>query len=61
MTARITAEAFDAIDRLCTRRSITYTALIQALGEAIGTDPEVVPEHVVQRAKQVDAERRSRR
>jgi hypothetical protein len=53
--------AADAIDRLCTRRSITYTALMQGLGEAIADDPEVVPESVIQRAKQVDAERRSRR
>jgi hypothetical protein len=58
---RLTDETWAAWDQLATRRNITLTAMIEALGEAIAADPTFIPEPVIDRAREIDRERRSRR
>lgn len=62
MQARLTEDAAAGWDRACTRRNITWTALIEALGERLAVgDDGWLPDDVVDRARQVDRARRSRR
>ena len=55
----LTDQAVDGLDALVTRHGITKTALIEALGQlGAGVD---LPREVVDLARAVDRERRSRR
>jgi len=60
--ARLTPEARAAWDRVCGRHGVTLTTLVQALGERLdaGDDEWITPD-VVDRARQLDRERYSRR
>lgn len=60
-TARLTERAERGWDRLCTRRNVTYTTVIEALGEALADDPTAIPDTIIRRAQDIDRERRSRR
>jgi hypothetical protein len=60
-TARLDDDAAQAFDRLITRRGVTYTALIQALGELLAEGVDWVPEEAIRRARATDRERGSRR
>lgn len=61
--ARLTDDAAKAWDRLCTDHGVSFTTLIQALGElhADPGAPDWVPERAVKRARQLDRARHSRR
>lgn len=62
MQAKLTDEAAAGWDRYCTRRNVTYTALMEALGQRLADgDDTWLPEDVVARAHAIDRERRSRR
>jgi hypothetical protein len=57
----LTPDAAAGWDRLCTRRNVTFTALLQALGEQLTEAPALDVEAAVARAHEIDRERRSRR
>jgi hypothetical protein len=59
--ARLTFDAAAGWDRICTRRNVTFTALMQALGEQLTQGDQLDVETAVARAHEVDRERRSRR
>lgn len=62
LQVRLTDEARAGLDRFTTRRGVTVTALVEALGEQLAVgDDEWVPAETVARAREIDAERRSRR
>jgi hypothetical protein len=58
--ARLTDEAWRGWDRVATRRNITLTAVLEAMGEALDTGYQL-PDSVIERARDIDRERRSRR
>jgi hypothetical protein len=58
---RLTDDAAAGWDRLCTRRGVTMTALIEALGRSLNEGEEWVPDDAIRRAREIDRERRSRR
>lgn len=57
----MTERAWEGWDTLLTRRNVTFTAVAEALGEMLDRGVDVIPEEAIQRAKQIDRERRSRR
>lgn len=69
--ARLTERASQGWDQFCTRHNISYTALMEALGEMLAEVLEAdegraapltwVPDEAIERAKQLDRERHSRR
>lgn len=60
--ARVTEDVSDAFDRLRTDTGVTYTALVQALGELlVDGDRSWIPEQAIRRARAIDRERGSRR
>ncbi len=60
--ARLTEESYWAWERLLTRRGVTYTTLIEALGELLDQgDDTWLPDSAVERARQLDRQRYSRR
>lgn len=59
--ARLTDEAAEAWDRLCTRRGVKYTALIEILGQMLREGVDWVPDDAIRRARELDHERHSRR
>lgn len=62
LQAKLTDTAADGWDRLCTRQRVTYTALIEALGEQLAAgDDTWLPVEIIDRAHQIDWERRTRR
>lgn len=63
MTVRLTEDAHRGWNRLCQQRNVTLTAVLESMGlelleRGITTDRG---EAVVERAQQIDFERRSRR
>ncbi len=61
LQVRLTDEARAGLDRFSTRRGITLTALLEALGHQLADDDTWMPLELVARAREIDAERRSRR
>jgi hypothetical protein len=59
--ARLTESSYAAWERLLTRRGVTFTTLIEALGELLDQGVDWVPEEAIQRARQIDRQRHSRR
>lgn len=59
--ARLTETSYAAWERTLTRRGITFTTMIEALGELLDQGVDWVPEEAVERARQLDRERYSRR
>lgn len=58
----MTAEAAGGWDQLCTRRNVTFNTMVEALGELLAAgDDDWVPDEAVARARDLDAQRRSRR
>lgn len=57
LQVRVTDEARAGLDRICNRRNITVTAFLEALGRLAPP----APEDVVELARRIDQERRSRR
>lgn len=53
---RLSAESRAALDRLCLEHGVTLTALIEALGLQGGW----VNDAIIQQARQIDQDRRSR-
>lgn len=60
MQLRLTDEAIEGLDRLRTRHHASLTAIIEALG-LLGADRDPTIGEIIERARQVDHERRSRR
>jgi hypothetical protein len=58
--ARLTDEAAQAWDRLVTAEGVTVTALVEALGRELGEGTWRPTRRAVERARQIDRERRSR-
>lgn len=58
---RLTDTAAEGWDRLCTRRGVTLTALIEALGQMLDEGDFSPTEEAIQRARHIDRDRRSRR
>jgi hypothetical protein len=58
---RLTDASAQAWDRLCTRRGVTLTALLEALGQLAAEGETWVPDDAVERARDIDRDRRSRR
>lgn len=57
---RLSDEALAGLDRLAARRNVTVTALLEAFGQLAAThDPHAA--EVIERARAIDRERRSRR
>lgn len=62
MQAKLTDEAAAGWDQLATRRNVTFTALMEALGELLAaSEVEWVPDEAIARAHELDRQRRSRR
>lgn len=61
LQGRLTPEARAAWDRLCSRRRVTATQLLQALGELLDEGVDWVPEEAVRRARARDIASYSRR
>lgn len=59
--ARLTDDAARGWDRICTQHNVTFTALMQALGEQLAQGDSLDVDAAVTRAHEVDRERRSRR
>ena len=59
-SVRISDEARRGLDRLATSHGVTLTALLEALGRQVDSDPEVIPSAVIDEARRIDFERRSR-
>lgn len=59
--ARLTEASYEAWERYVTRRGVSWTALIEALGEQLAAGENWVPETAVVRARQLDRQRGSRR
>lgn len=57
---RLTEDARAGWDRACSAHRVTMTALAEALGLAMRDDVDLVPVEVVERAAEIDRERRSR-
>lgn len=57
---RLTDEALAGFDRMAARRGITVTAMLEAFGH-LATDHDPDGDEVVDRARAIDRERRSRR
>lgn len=60
-SVRLTADASRAWDSACTRKGVSMTALMEALGERLTDGQDWVPDEAVDRARQIDRQRRSRR
>lgn len=58
---RISDEARRGFDRLATRHGVTLTALLEALGQLVEAQPDALPPEVIDAARRIDFERRSRR
>jgi hypothetical protein len=58
---RLSDEAAQGWDWLCTARGVTLTALLEALGRILATGEDWTPDQAIDRARQIDRERRSRR
>lgn len=57
---RLSDEALAGFDRMSARHNITVTALLEALGQlSADRDPSAV--EIIERARAIDRERRSRR
>lgn len=61
MSARLTAESRAAWDRLCSRRGVTLTTLLEQLGLMLDEGVNWVPDEAIARARRQDRERYSRR
>lgn len=57
---RLSIEAREALDRLCLEHGITLTAYIEALGLATKDGTAKPTAAIIQRARQIDRDRRSR-
>lgn len=57
---RLSPEAREALDRLCTEQGITLTAYFEALGLCLADGTLRIRPEVVKRARQIDRDRRSR-
>ena len=60
-SVRISDDARRGFDRLATSQGVTLTALLEALGQRVETQPDVIPAEVIDAARRIDFERRSRR
>ena len=60
-SVRISDEARRGFDRLATSHGVTLTALLEALGQLIESTPDAIPPEVIDAARRIDFERRSRR
>lgn len=58
---RISDDARRGLDRVATRYGVTLTALLEAMGRYLDEDPTRVHQGVIETARQIDFERRSRR
>jgi hypothetical protein len=58
---RLTERSAVAWDRFLTRHRISLTAFAEAVGELLSENEGWVPEQAIERAKEIDSERRSRR
>lgn len=60
LQARLTDEAFAAIDRYCSKHHISYTTFVEALGRAMarGWSP---PKRIAEEAQELDEVRFTRR
>lgn len=61
LSVRLTDEARNAWETLCTRRGVTATSLIEQLGLLLTEGVDWVPEEAIQRARRMDRQRYSRR
>lgn len=61
MAVRLTPEARDAWEALCTRRGVTATTLVEQLGLLLAEGVDWVPEEAIVRARAMDRARYSRR
>jgi len=57
---RLTEEAVEGIDALAQRRHVTTTALLEALG-TLGANGDPSLDEIIDEARRIDIERRSRR
>lgn len=60
-TALVTDRADAGIDRMLARRGVTWTALVEALGQLLDEGTDWVPDEAVERARAIDRQRYSRR
>lgn len=60
LQVRLSPEAREGLDRFCTTHGITATALIETIVRALNTTTTWTVADVVERARALDAERRSR-
>ena len=60
LPVRLTEEAHAGLDTLATRHHVTRTAMLEALG-LLGAQGDIDWEAVIERARSIDIERRSRR
>lgn len=58
---RLTDTSAAGWDRLCTRRGVTLTALLEAVGQMLDEGADWPIDEAIDRARQIDRERRSRR
>jgi hypothetical protein len=60
-TLDLTETARRGLDRFCTDQRVTLTALVEAIGLELDDGRAVIPDRVVERAGEIDRNRRSRR
>ncbi len=58
---RLTDDARAGWDRLCAAERVTMTALVEAIGLELGDGRNVVTRRAIDRAADIDRERKSRR
>lgn len=61
VSIRLSDEAHQGWDREATRNGVTLTALIEALGQALCDGKRPIPATILDAARAIDFERRSRR
>ena len=61
VSLRLTEDARRGLDRAAARAGVSLTALLEAFGLLLLEQPDLLLDEAVERARQIDAERRSRR